>query len=401
MQNGKILQVFCFIQVRERSYQAVAVQKQTINKERLVREFCELVSVDCESFHEEVMMKVLTGKLAELGITAYVDDAGARYDSKAGNVYAYVKGELGGEPLLFASHMDTVSPGIGKRALIHEDGTITSEGTTVLGADDAAGIAAILEAVRSIKEQGIRHRDLELFFPMAEEAYVRGSSVFDYTRFRAKEAYVLDLSGKVGRASLKEPTLISFQIELLGRAAHAGFAPEEGVHAIAMAAAALTGLKQGRIDEQTVLNIGKINGGTATNILPEKVTLKGEIRSYDHARALEVLEEVREIFNVTALAYGGESRLTHDIYLTAYQIGESEPVVQRFLKVCDRLGIEGSLTETFGGSDNNSLVKNGIRGIVLACAMNRVHTTEEYTTIEELARSAEIVAALMTEGGDQ
>ena len=379
----------------------MAERKWTINQERLVREFCELVGVDCESFHEEAMVKVLVHKLSELGIEAYVDDAGARYGSAAGNVYACVKGELYGEPLLFSSHMDTVAPVIGKRAIRHEDGTITSAGETVLGSDDAAGISAILEAVRALKEQGIPHRDLELVFPMAEEAYVRGSSVFDYTRLKAREAYVLDLSGAVGRASLKEPTLISLRAELSGKAAHAGFAPEEGVKAIVMAAAALTKIKQGRLDAQTTLNIGTIHGGTATNIVPEKVSLEGEIRSYDHARALEVLDEVLEIFDVTALAYGGTSRLTSQIHLKAYQIEPDEPVVQRFLRVCRKLGIDGKLTETFGGSDNNSFVQNGIRGIVLACAMNQVHTTEEYTSVEELTRSAEIVAGLMAEDGER
>ncbi|MBR1691938.1 MAG: M20/M25/M40 family metallo-hydrolase [Lachnospiraceae bacterium] len=375
----------------------VADSKTIINKERLIKEFCELVSVDCESFHEEAMMKVLKGKLTELGIDVYEDEAGAHYGCGSGNVYGYLKGELEGAPLLFSSHMDTVSPGIGKQAVCHEDGTITSDGSTVLGSDDAAGIAAILEAVRSIREQHIPHRDLEFLFPMAEEAYVRGSSVFDYTKFKAKEAYVLDLSGAVGRASLREPTLISFQVKLTGRAAHAGFAPEEGIHTIAMAADAVCKIKQGRLDERTTLNIGKINGGTATNIVPQEVCLEGEIRSYDHERALEVLENVRETCDVVASAYGGRCDVTHEIHLKAYQVEESDPVVRRFLRVCEKLGFEGGLTETFGGSDNNSFWQHGIHGIVLSCAMNQVHTTQEYTTQEELSKSARIVAGLMTE----
>lgn len=371
-----------------------------INKERLVSGFCELVRVDCESFHEQAMAEKLLQKLNELEIEAFVDDAGRRYGCKGGNVFARVKGELGGEPLLFSAHLDTVSPGVGKRAVRHEDGTITSDETTVLGSDDAAGIAAILEAIRCLKENHIPHRDLELLFPMAEEAYVKGSSVFDYSKIRAREAYVLDLSGAVGRASLREPTLISFGVELHGKAAHAGFAPEEGVHAIAMASVALTKIPQGRIDENTTINIGKISGGTATNIVPDRVYLEGEIRSYDHEHALALLAEVTKIFADEARACGGTSEIRHEIHLHAYKVEPDEPVVGRFIKVCKKLGMEGELTQTFGGSDNNSFLRNGIRGIVLSCAMNRVHTMQEYTSEEELVRSTEIVLGLMTESGD-
>ncbi|MDO4333542.1 MAG: M20/M25/M40 family metallo-hydrolase [Eubacteriales bacterium] len=368
-----------------------------VNKDRLVKEFAELVEIDSVSFRERKMADVLIQKLEELGFSVREDDAAKKIGSDAGNLYAYRKGTLEGEPLLFSSHMDTVEPGSGKHAVLHDDGTITSEGDTVLGADDVAGLASILEAVRTLQENDIPHRSLEILFTVAEESYGKGSSVFDYDTISARQAYVLDISGPVGRASLQEPTLISFEISVKGKAAHAGFAPEEGVHAIAAAAAAITKIRQGRLDDETRVNIGKIEGGQATNIVPDLVTVKGEIRSYRHESALAQMEEIRRIFEETAKSFGAEAKVRDEVILQAYRVEEDEAVVQRFLRVCESLGLDGRLTKTFGGSDNNSFLRHDIRGIVLACGMNQVHSTIEYTSVEELALCASIVAGLMAE----
>lgn len=369
---------------------------QAVNAERLQQEFCRLVEVDSVSFQERKMADVLKKKLQILGAEVYEDEAAEILHSEAGNVYGYLPGELPGEPLLFSAHMDTVEPGKGKKAVCHEDGRITSEGNTVLGADDMAGASAIFEAIRVLEENHIPHRSVELLFPVAEEAYVRGSSVFDYGRIKAKEAYVLDLSGPVGRASLQEPTLISFAVRVRGRAAHAGFAPEEGIHAIAAASRAIAAIAQGRIGEDTTVNIGKIEGGKATNIVPELVTVEGEIRSYDHEKAQEQLFKIRRVFETAAKETGAQIEVQYETYLTAYQLSEEEPVVKNFREVCEQLSIECQLTSTFGGSDNNSFLKHGIRGIVLACGMNQVHTASEYSSVDELVKCAAIVAGLLS-----
>jgi tripeptide aminopeptidase len=369
--------------------------EQIYNRERLAETFCRLVSIDSESFEERRMADHLKICLTELGFEVWEDRAGALCQSNAGNLYGFLKGELPGEPLLFSAHMDTVKPGIGKKAILQKDGRIVSQGDTVLGADDVAGIAAILEAVQSLREQHIPYRDIEVLFPVAEEAYVQGSSVFDYSRVKAKEAYVLDLEAPIGTASLQEPTLISFQIRLTGKTAHAGFAPEKGVNAIAMAAELITRIPQGRLGEDTTVNIGTIHGGTATNIVSGEVTLEGEIRSYCHTTALEKLEEIRQQTEAVARERGGEAAVTDRMHLTAYRVAADEPVVRRYQEACRKLGIKSALTQTFGGSDNNSFLQHGIRGIVLACGMHKVHTTEEYTTIEELTQSTAILMALM------
>lgn len=358
-----------------------------IDEKKLTDLFCELTSIDSVSLNERQFADVLKNKLTKLGIEAYEDNAGEILGGTAGNLYGYLEGNINGSPLLFSAHMDTVEPGTDKRAII-KSGRIVSESDTVLGADDAGGIAVILEAVRILKENKIPHRSIEILFPVAEEIYAKGSAVFDYTKLRSKEGYVLDLTGKIGTASLREPTLISFSVEIEGKSAHAGFAPEEGINAITIFADAVHEIKQGRIDEETTVNIGTVNGGTVTNAIPQKVVAKGEIRSYVHEKALLQIEIIKNKFKTAALKYGGKAEVKEEINLVAYKVDSDEKVVKRFEKVCEGLNISTKLVETFGGSDNNSFLRNKIKGIVLSSAMEVVYILSKavFILIEEKIR---------------
>jgi tripeptide aminopeptidase len=368
-----------------------------VNRERIVSEFCNLVTIDAISFQERAMADLLQRYLIELGFDVREDKAGEHYNGSCGNLYGFLKGELEGEPILFSAHMDTVEPGINKKAVVHSDGTITSDGTTVLGADDISGVVSILEAVRTIKENGIPHRSIEVLFPIAEEVYIQGSNLFDYSTIKSKEAYVLDLDGRVGTAAFKAPTLLSFIATIHGKASHAGFAPEQGIHAIAIAAEAIIQIKQGRIDTETTVNIGMIEGGKARNIVPELCVLKGEVRSLKHEKAIAEINKIKEIFDTTLANYNATLEFTTSIGCIAYEVARDHPVVTRFKKVCKELNISTNLIETFGGSDNNNFLINGITGIVLSCGMNKVHSCNEYTHIDELMNCSNIVIKLMTD----
>lgn len=232
-------------------------------RNELLEEFAGFTEIDSVSFGERRMADLLKEKLRALGFETEEDDAGSHYGGNAGNVYGFLKGSLSGEPVLFSAHMDTVEPGIGKKAVFQEDGRITSDGTTVLGADDAAGLTEILGGIRRVLSSGKPHRDIEVLFPIAEEVYTKGTRVFDFSKIRSKEAYVLDLSGPVGSAAVQAPSLISFVLTIHGKAAHAGFEPEKGIHAVTAAALAIARLPQGHVEEDTTLNIGLIRGGTA------------------------------------------------------------------------------------------------------------------------------------------
>lgn len=366
-----------------------------IDRNRITEEFLRFTAFDSVSFSERKTADRLLERLRTMGFEAEEDNVGQEYSGNAGNIYGFLKGTLPGAPILLSAHMDVVPPGTGKKAIVHEDGKITSDGNTVLGADDICGIVEILHGIEHVLQEGLPHRDIEVLFSIGEEVYCKGAARFDYSKIRAKEAYVLDMSGSIGTAAVQAPSIISFRIAVQGKAAHAGFEPEKGVHAIAAMSRFIGEIEQGHLDKDTTLNIGTVSGGTATNIVPETCVCTGEIRSYSHDRALQCIEEMRTALEKNAGETGTTFQLETEIHIQAYRIDASDEVVKRFRRACEKLGMEGKTVSTFGGSDNNCLVRNGLHGIVLSCGMNQVHSVKEYTTTEDLEKGAELVALMI------
>lgn len=366
-----------------------------INEERMAEEFCELVSIDSPSYGERNITDVIKRKLEALGFAVKEDDAASKIGGTAGNLYAYLEGGIPAEPILFCGHTDTVEPARGKTPVRHEDGRITSAGDTVLGGDDLCGVVEILEGVRHLREEGLPHRSVEVVLMAAEEVFGKGAKAYDYGtwKFRSEEAYVLDMSGPAGSAALSAPTLIGWEAQITGKAAHAGFSPEKGVSAIAVAAGAVAGLTTGWIGDNATLNVGTIQGGRANNIVPDKCTVKGEVRSLDHEKALRIIEDIKNAF----LEQAGDARIdfTVDPHLVAYDTPEEHPVVKRFQRACRKRNLPGKTVSTLGGSDNNILRLHGLTGIVLSCGMYQVHSTKEYTSVQDLKKGAELVAELL------
>ncbi len=360
-----------------------------------------LTRFDAESFHEKEIGRYVENELRLLGAEVTLDvreEYLQEHPDSCPNIYAFFPGNVIGEPVLFSAHLDTVSPGNGKAAILHEDGKITSKGDTVLGADDISGIAAILEALRVIKENDLPHPDIEVLITAAEEPFCEGSRHFDFKRIRSKMGYVLDHTGPIGSAALQAPSIISFEVHLQGKAAHAGFAPEKGVNALRMAVKAMQSIRLGRVDAESTVNIGTIRGGSGNNIVPESISLSGEVRSYDHEKAKAHLKEIFAQFEMSAKEAGGEVNCTFTEHIRSYLVKEDARCVARFQAAAGKAGIkETELLKTFGGSDGNRLNEMGIETIVLACGMEQVHTTQEYTTVKALKQSAGVVLALMTE----
>ena len=150
------------------------------------------------------------------------------------------------------------------------------------------------------------------------------------------------------------------------------------------------------MDEDSTLNIGKISGGEGTNIIPELCTCEGEIRSYSHEKALSLMEKLTKTFEEAAAETGATAEVTPDIRLIAYDIPKDAPVVKHFTEACGKLGLAGTLTETFGGSDNNNFVLHGIPGIVLSSGMYEAHSVKEYTYVQDMISGAELVAELLS-----
>lgn len=366
-----------------------------INTERLIRLFSELVAIDSPTFGERKVADHLKNVLSDFGLTVFEDDAGAHMNGNCGNLFVRVPGDESLEPLIFCTHMDTVEPSCGKEAVVHANGRITSRGDTVLGADDFAGAAAILEVLHVLRETQEAHHPLELIFSAAEERYCTGIRYFDFSQCSAKTGFVLDLTGEVGTAALQAPTVLSFTITLKGRAAHAGFAPETGINTAAAMAKAIASLKQGWLDEGTTLNFGVISAGKAANIVPDLCTVRGEIRSAVHERALEVYEDVCAAFREASAELGVKAVFEYDIPLTAYRVREDSDALRRFSRACAENNIPMQTTETFGGSDNAAMQLNGIDGIVISNAMYNCHGLDEYTTVEDLRKTAALVYSLV------
>ncbi len=365
-----------------------------VNKKRLTEEFCRLTAIDSVTYREREMADHLKRVFSSMNIELKEDNTGRIYNGNAGNLYGYIEGK--GMPVLLSAHMDTVEPGIGKRAVVHNDGRITSSGNTVLGADDAAGLAAITEAVRAVKENNIIHRPIEILLSAAEEVYAKGTRAFDFSSIRSKEAYVLDLSGDIGTAVTEAPSIIFFKVNIRGRAAHAGFSPDMGINSIAAASKAIAQIRQGGIDSLTALNIGTIKGGMATNIVPENCIVEGEIRSLDHNKAMELLNNVKAVFEKCCNEINAVFTFEHNVGIKAYKISKNSSTVINYENACAQLGIRANFISTFGGSDNNNLVERGIEGIVISCGMNNVHSCQEYTSVDDLVKSTEILINIIT-----
>lgn len=368
----------------------------SVNQDRLVSDFVSLVSIHSPTYGERSMADHLKTRLAELGLTVYEDNAGAQIGGSCGNLYGFLEGTAPGETLLFSCHMDTVEPCAGKRAVMAPDGKITSAGDTILGADNLSGVAAILEALRVIREERLPHPPIEVMFSVAEEVYCLGAAHLEPGRLKARQAFVLDMAGQAGLAALRAPTIVTFTVTLHGKASHAGFAPEKGIHAIDAAVRAIRALPMGRLDDETTLNVGTIQGGLATNIIPPQCVVQGEIRSYNHERAVDLAQTVRTQFEASAAEVGAGADFASRLCVQAYQTPEDHPSVLRFRQACQALELPCLLTETFGGSDNNVFALHGIPGLVLACAMFDCHSCGEYTLIPELVRVAELTVRLMT-----
>ncbi len=366
-----------------------------IQKARLTNLFCQLVRIDAPSLNEREMAETIKTMLQNQGCSIEEDDAGSEIGGNCGNLLARWPGELEEPPLLFGVHLDTVGPCQGKEAVIGSDQVIRSQGQTILGADDLSGVAAVLEAMQSIREDRIPHRPVEILLSVAEELHLRGSTHFDCRKVQAREAYVLDTSGSPGRAALQAPGHITLTFEIFGQAAHAGIAPETGVSAIQAACRGIAKMKLGRIDAETTANIGHIEGGGATNIVADYCRVTAECRSLNQEKLETQAADMRAGMEQGAAETGARVAIQAETSYHPYRVEPEHPVVRRYVRACNRIGLPGELATSGGGSDNNVLMRNGIQGIVLTCGMKDVHSCQENISVEDLTNTARLVEALI------
>jgi len=354
---------------------------------RMIEEFMELVQVDSVSGKERRIADLLKKKLTALGLEVWEDTAGKTAKAEAGNVIARLPGTGEGPVLLLSAHMDTVEPGCGIKPRV-EDGVIRSSGDTVLGADDKAGIVAILEALRLVKENDIVHGGLEVAFTIWEEGGLFGAKNLDYSLISARICFVLDSDGQPGTIVTVAPSHDRIGATIRGRAAHAGINPEEGINAIQVAAHAIALMKIGRIDHETTSNIGIISGGKAVNIVPDSVTIQGEARSLCAEKRVLQTEQMRRAIEDAAEKFGARADIVTETLYPEFNLPKDSPPVKIAVEAARNMGLEPSLVKTGGGSDANIFNSKGIATAVIGIGMKKVHTTEEYITIADLLENA-------------
>ena len=370
-------------------------ERRMIKSGRILNEFLKLAAIEAPTCDERQMADTLRPLLETMGFTVTEDETGKAIGGNTGNIFAFRKGSIPGEPLLLCAHLDTVKPVSGKHAVVEGD-IIRSGGDTVLGADDLAGVVEILEAVRSVDEDDIPCRDLEMLFTVSEEFFLKGAENFDASKCKAKEAYILDADGDIGTAVLAAPTGIRFIANVKGKSAHAAIAPEEGINAIAIASKAIADMKLGRLDSETTASIGIIKGGEQGNIVPDTCFVEGETRSLSAKKAMTQCQHMQECFERAVFELGGSVSFEITKVYDAYGVPEDSAVVRRFITACEAVGIEPKLTSSTGGSDNSVLSQKGLQGIVVACGMHEIHSVNEYTKLSELTAMARVVEQLIT-----
>lgn len=368
-----------------------------VDSQRLLRGFLELVQIDSETKHERNICDTLKQKLSDLGLDVVEDDSAARTGHEAGNIIATLKGTRSNVPMIFfTSHMDTVSPGKAIQPSI-KDGYIVSDGTTILGSDDKAGLAALLEALHVLKENYIDHGDIQLVITVGEESSLTGSRAIEQTYIKADYGFALDSNGPVGDIIVAAPTQAKVKVTITGKSAHAGVNPEDGISAIQVASQAIANTPLGRIDSETTANIGQFFGGGATNVVCDRVEILAEARSLRKEKLEKQLHAMETAFKTAAADNGATADVEVQVMYPSYRFSEEDIVVQHAKRAIKKVGRTSRLITSGGGSDANVLSGLGIPTVNLAIGYENIHTTEERIPVQELVKTAELVVALIHE----
>lgn len=369
----------------------------SVDRERLVERFIELAQINAPSGEEKPMADFLTDTLEGMGFEIEFDAAHEEIGGNCGNLFAWWPGtDPDARPLFFSTHMDTVLPTAELQPVIR-DGVIYSDGTTILGADDRAALAAYLEGVQAIQEAGAECGPIELILTVSEQAGLLGARHLDFAKVRSDTGYIFDSSGDVGQIILRGPYSNRLWWEIGGKMSHLGLAPEEGVSAILIAADALTHMRLGKVDADTNANVGVIHGGELASIIPDHVEMVGEVRCFT-AEGLEAqVDHMLDAVAQAAERRGGRADVRIEEKYLGWQVPRAAPHVQVAIRAAERIGVEPYFTETLGGADTNIFIEHGLACFTLGLGFRDIHSFDEHISIDNLANTAHLVAALIEE----
>ncbi|WP_274651729.1 M20/M25/M40 family metallo-hydrolase [Paenibacillus humicola] len=371
-----------------------------IDQQRLVEQFMSLVRIDSETGNERQICDVLKAEFSGLGLAVEEDGTEALTGHGAGNLIVKLAATAGSESadtIFFTSHMDTVKPGKGIQPRLDDDGYIRSDGTTILGSDDKAGLAAMLEAIRVLKERNVPHGPVQFILTVGEESGLVGARAMDRAKLEAKYGYALDSNGKIGEIAVAAPSQAKISIKIFGKSAHAGVNPEDGISAIQVASKAVSRMTLGRIDHETTANIGRFEGGGATNIVCDFVKLDAEARSIVREKLDRQVEAMRAAALSAAEEFGAKAEFESVIVYPGYSYDDGDPVVELAKSAIHAIGCTPSTFHSGGGSDANIFNGLGVPTVNLAIGYEHIHTTKEQIKASDLAKTAELVLELIAQ----
>ncbi len=344
------------------------------------------MAIDSPSGDEEAIAADLVTRLKALGLDVAQD--------AHGNVLGRREGT--GDPILLSAHMDTVEPGRGIKPLFDGEDIIRSDGTTILGADNKAGCAVILEVIQSLIDDGAQSRPIEVAISRGEEIGLVGAVHMDYSRITAKVAIVIDSGGPPSSVQGSSPYSYGYTVEVHGRSAHAGLEPEKGVPAISIAAEAVLGLPQGRIDFETTGNVGLIRGGSVRNAVPDFCQVDGEMRSMEFEKVESLVSQAKDHLAEVRKRHP-EARIEDDFSLgyPGYKLEPDDPAATLLYGALRGLGMTPDPHPVGGGTDGNVFRGKGIASVVIGRGGYNQHTKEEYLVIPEMLECARVVEAVV------
>ncbi len=367
-----------------------------INADHITETFLELVKINALSLEERPVNDYIIEKLRSWDFDFIEDNAGEKTGGNAGNIIVRVPGKSNSaKPFFLCSHTDTVRPTKDLQPVI-ENGVISSAGDTILGADNRAGIAILLSLLEQVASSDFEHNNFEVIFTIAEEIGLIGASNVDWTQVQAESGYVFDSSRPPGDYIAHTSSAMKFSIDVIGAEAHAGVAPEKGVNAISMAAEVVTRFPVGRIDDETVANIGVIRGGEATNVVAGKVHLDGEIRSFNPQTMERLIKDLRRSLDDVSQKFGGSYEMHDKKEFAGFSISESEPIAQHLHKKMQVVGLTPAPQVYSGGSDANVFNAIGKPTLNLGIGQKNPHANNECIAVADLTKMTELAMALVS-----
>ena len=374
-----------------------------IDREQLASSFALLCETDSPSGEEKKIASLLKEIFTNLGADEILEDDSARATgSDSGNLFIRFNGTDKGKGIFLNCHMDTVEPAVGVK-VVRKGDTFYSEGDTILGSDDKSGIAAIIEAVRSIRHNFIDHPPFEIILTTCEEVGLLGAKALDPSMINAQMGYSLDSTG-FGLVIVGAPASNRLDITVRGTAAHAGLHPEWGINAISLAAMALSITPQGRIDRESTVNFGTIHGGTASNIIPEQVTIVGEVRSHSIERLDSLTNQIENTFHKVVNDWqdpSGEARGKPELTINIkpdfpiMKLNQEDEVIQRVEAAAKSIDLNLEYKIAGGGSDANIFNGYGLQTAIIATGMTHVHSTDEQVDLQDMVDLTRLIIAIV------